>query len=380
MRSEAVNKGKQRHNTSDNGNIDSAVHTQFTEQNKCAFTAMPRHSDNNSLANGNNNLEALTSDIRELNINSKLKHCSVPGTRNMSLSKVSRMESDSEEEGSYATLQGSRDKRSITSRQSRATTSSKASNFFGKDSGTETDEEDNGIAESLKSSKSQSQCSIYSNNSKSVGSRVKKLRSGMYDKPNEDIMIKLKWPHNSLDYAYRSRLVEFNRLTYNQYIAGETKIISMSEDIDEMHGRLRLMNKIAYAMDDTGDWQHCREYYAAILVAIELGEESWTSSFRRYDYMIPRTVVTLHKTSHINSQDKFAKINRQKVRIPEVVFCKDYQKGKCALQGDHTGRYKDEKTSVMLRHICARCWLKDKQKTQHPETSSACPLRGEVRD
>ena len=71
-------------------------------------------------------------------------------------------------------------------------------------------------------------------------------------------------------------------------MAGESKIIATTEDFDEEQGRLRLMNNIGYAYDETNNWQACRAYYAAIMVGIELGEEQWTSNFCRFETMLPK--------------------------------------------------------------------------------------------
>ena len=90
--------------------------------------------------------------------------------------------------------------------------------------------------------------------------------------------------------------------------------------------------------------------------------------------MIPRNVTVARQTHRPINKEAQQKINKPKVRIPEVVFCKAFQKDKCTRQGDHIGQYKDETSPVTLRHICAKCWLKNKEKSQHPETSEACPL------
>ena len=302
--------------------------------------------------------------------------CSDTGTRRMSMSKFSTHESFNSEERSRRSAHSkgraskvSSSSASTTSRDSHSSlaSSSKASTFFGNDSGEDTDAGSEVDNTTIRESKSHSSSKI--RNKKDV-----KLRSGMYDKPNDDIIIKVKWAHNSLDYAYRSKSVAFNKLTYNQYIAGESKIIRICENLDELQGRLRIMNKIAYAMDESGEWEFCREYYAAVLVSIETGEEPWTSSFRRFENMLPRKLINVSSTKYRNSDIRSKQGGSNRPRIPEIIFCKEFQKGKCPETGDHAGKYKDERLTVTLRHICTKCWLKIKQKLKHPESSGACPF------
>ena len=246
-----------------------------------------------------------------------------------------------------------------STRSSRTTsTAAKSASFYGRDSS----------EESAGSTKSSSRCTNVTRRSR------RKLKSGMYDRPNEDIIRKVKWAHRYLDYVYRSRNLDFKVMNFNQYIAGESKIIALVDEIQELRGRLRIMNKVAYCMDETGNWGACREYYAAVLVSIEMGEEEWDSNFRRFETMLPRRVVGGIENRKIDKT--WGKSERvKKVRIPEVVFCRDYQKGRCSQEHTHKGKYKDEPGVINLEHICAKCWLKDKRKQIHPETSEACPYK-----
>ena len=197
-------------------------------------------------------------------------------------------------------------------------------------------------------------------------SHSKSKRSGMYDKINSSVKNKVVWAHSGLDYQYRARGLEFNKLSFSQYVAGETKIIAYCDDEDESQGRLRILNKIAYAYDETNNWIACREYYAAVLVAIEMQEEEWNSNFRRFELMLPRKIVT--------GKNKNKSEVEPKKRVPEVVFCKDFNKGSCVHGGAHYGKYKDE-NKVWLHHYCAKCLLKNKERRTHSENSDECPLK-----
>ena len=125
-------------------------------------------------------------------------------------------------------------------------------------------------------------------------------------------------------------------------------------------------------MDETKNWEACREYYAAILVSIELGEEEWESNFRRFDNMLPRRVIRMAENRDSVRKDKTGERSERR-RVPEIVFCKQYQRGNCTLQSPHWGRYKNEPNKVMMHHCCAKCILKDKVQRNHPEFDPECP-------
>ena len=251
---------------------------QYNDSDKCKHNqeiTMGEHAsvnaDQTSASVNAKQMQAINNDIAEININ-KIIPCSNTGTRNMSSSKFSQsarsLDEDSDSRGSRGSNDTKRSKKSTAGSRvtmsSRTSTASRARAFYGQDS----DDESTTVRDDMESLGKSSTIFTSVSHTKS---KKKKLKSGMYDKPNQDIVTKLKWPHNSLDYTYRSKVMEFNKITFNQYIAGESKIIALCDDSEEVQGRLRLMNKITYVMDDTGDWEHCREYFAAVMVSIELG-------------------------------------------------------------------------------------------------------------
>ena len=280
----------------------------------------------------------------------------------MSSSSEDTSSSSSSSESSTSSSASSKTTSSRASKTSK--TSNRSSRFYGSDSSSDD--------ESSKSSNSRTgrrRLSYYSKRKNKVKSHNKKGKkaSGMYEKANANIVNKVTWAHRGLEYHYCEKSIEFGKISYNQYIAGETKLIAMTEDMDKCHGRLRIMNKIAYAMDDVANsWQLCRAYYAAILVSIEREEERWTSNFRRFDNMLPRKMLVTELTKSKKS-DKLR-------RIPDTVFCKEFNRGACQFSHSHMGKYKEETKRVLLEHICAKCWLKRKDKASHSENSNECPL------
>ena len=159
---------------------------------------------------------------------------------------------------------------------------------------------------------------------------------------------------------------------------GETRIIALCEDEQQCIGHIRLMNKIAYALDESGDWEACRSVYPAVMVPIEMEDEEWDSNFRRFEYMIPRPVPEQKDQAQKSGEGelKHKKHTTDNKRKPDYVFCKEFQKEGRFQPSPHMEKYKDG-TEVQMHHVCARCFLKNKEKNPHPETSEVCPLKGD---
>ena len=68
--------------------------------------------------------------------------------------------------------------------------------------------------------------------------------------------------------------MQVNQLQFKHIIAGEIKIIMNSPNMDEVHCRLRLIQKLAHWKLQSSEWSKVRNAYTAILNAIEEGEMS----------------------------------------------------------------------------------------------------------
>ena len=339
------------------------------EDNRMECGALNKSGDNDSVIACSAGYERsqLTSQIGRLNNQECLINCSTSGLRKLeeTSNKTGSMSGNSRSSSEGSSRKSSRSRATTDTRTSRE---SRLTSFLGRD--TDTDEESS--QPSTKSSKSiisSKHSSIRGRNTKS-----RKTKSGMYDRHNDNIVRKMRWAHRSLDYAYHARDIDLKNLTFSQFIAGESKIIATTEDFDEEQGRLRLINKIAYAMDESNKWVACRDYYAAVVVAIELGEEEWSSNFRRFEFMLPRIIRGVGPPQ-VSKGGKTIRESGRKNRVPETVFCKPYQRGLCPMKSSHLGTYKDHPEQVMLNHYCAKCLLKRKERLQHPETAEECPSR-----
>ena len=140
---------------------------------------------------------------------------------------------ESDEEGSKdGSRRTNKETRSCASSRASTVTSSRASTFYGRESDSDSDSVDNYFGKSR--SKTTGSTNFYINNKKNSKS---KLKSGMYDKPIDNIVRKVKWAHHNLDYTYRSKTIEYKQFIYYQYVAGESKLVALAQEI-EQQGRL----------------------------------------------------------------------------------------------------------------------------------------------
>lgn len=188
----------------------------------------------------------------------------------------------------------------------------------------------------------------------SESKREKKIKSGMYDKVADDVIVKLKWPHKRLSKVWVPDRVQPNQLTFEQVVAGEIAIILRSTDPDEVRGRLHILQKLAYWNMQAQGWHRVRDIYMAILHSIEEGEASFSSSFAEYDQVFP--VKGLGKTKNTTA------------KRDGTFWCRDYNKGSCQLESGHKAQVAGAERVV--QHICVNCW-KNGRREKHREAE--CP-------
>lgn len=188
----------------------------------------------------------------------------------------------------------------------------------------------------------------------------KKLKSGMYDKIADDVVMKLKWPHKRLDPRWVTPRPLVHQLSFEQVVAGEVSIIMRSTDDEEVRGRLHILRKLAYWNMQGEGWPRLREIYISILHSLEEGEAQWDSSFDHYDMAFPVRHTPAPRGG------KRAETKR------DVFWCKDYNKSTCSLESGHKAMVAGK--DRVVSHICAVCWKQGK-KEKHPEGDPTCPAK-----
>ena len=199
-----------------------------------------------------------------------------------------------------------------------------------------------------------------------------KKKSGIHDKATSNIVSKETWPQRNLMEDWADEEVEFCNLTFEQFVAGETKMIQEGTDPAQILGRLQLMRRMAYLKLRGFDWSLVRKMYAAILRAIETKELKWSDPVDRYENMLYRKLGTNSGTytgkTRDHKEDKNPQHNKK-------WFCRDWNRDGCTKAAPHKAAFGSGQNTVyrQVLHMCAACYLKDKQVKDHTETSDACP-------
>ena len=200
----------------------------------------------------------------------------------------------------------------------------------------------------------------------------RKIKSGINAKPTSSVWEQLRYPHFSLGQVsgFIGMNLQFHNLSYEQFVAGELETVLASNDDYEKTGRIELLHCIAqWQLRSNVPWPQIRNTYAHILRKIENREITWSADWDRFEKHI------YDKISNAPAKETKQTAARAKNEKGDFVwFCKQFQKLEgCSRESPHPGRIGN--TFRQMHHICASCWLRDKQKRPHPEISSECPHR-----
>lgn len=152
----------------------------------------------------------------------------------------------------------------------------------------------------------------------------------------------------------------------------------MARDPERACGRLKVLCKVSHWLCKCKDWGAVRTIYESIIESVELGEAEWTNGFEHLESLLPPppSVLMAFKKAQedqIKDKDKEKKKEGDPKKIPEIFWCKDFQKGTCAESGAHMAQLKPDEKPVWVVHICATCWQKDKVRRNHQEGDTSCP-------
>ena len=118
-------------------------------------------------------------------------------------------------------------------------------------------------------------------------------------------------------------------------------------------------------------WRNVLNFHAACLLEIERGNLLWESNFRDLQCTTLAGGFINNNYNRGGSSGYGNQSNRTNTS-ENVLFCKGYQRGTCQQTKDHYGYFMG--TNRLLKHICAKCYLKTKAQAAHPEDSELCPL------
>ena len=220
------------------------------------------------------------------------------------------------------------------------------------------------------SSDSSSSSSESSDTEKKEEKKEKKIsgmhKSGKSKKLTSKVKFPQEWPQSNLSLHFVNREKKYEDLTLAEFCAGYSSILRTCGKDTRKH-RVAHLEELMY-LATKYQWRCILNYHAACLLEIERGHRKWGDSFQ-----------TLQSTTlaggflHSNAAPRSG--NGSKDEGTGSVFCPGYNRGTCQQSRDHYGQLRGE--NRLLKHMCAKCWLRTKKVVNHPETSDSCPLKDE---
>jgi hypothetical protein len=198
--------------------------------------------------------------------------------------------------------------------------------------------------------------------------RGKKPQSGRNEKVDSGVVRAVVWPHTRLEARFCAGNSTFDSIDFALLVAGEAAIIADSSiPTEEAYARLKLLKFCAY-YSKSYDWGTVRDLYGAALVAIERG-----TAWRDLNYSeLAATVLFLPSRPSGTSRNAYGRD-----RNAPTFFCSAFNRGSCQHNGGHLGRVNGK--DRWLDHICAACFLANKEVKKHSENSNSCPRRNRRR-
>ena len=128
------------------------------------------------------------------------------------------------------------------------------------------------------------------------------------------------------------------------------------------------------------EWDTVLDLHAAVVLDIERGNRGWSDSILEIESKVLAGALTKLKakqgqkgSSRTSNSDKSSGPTN---RSNSVMFCRQYQSGKCEKNKVHVGFVNGKKCTV--NHICATCWLVEKTQNAHNECSTECKYHGKT--
>ena len=194
----------------------------------------------------------------------------------------------------------------------------------------------------------------------------KQIRSGITDRVTDKVIFKENYPQTNLRMNYASKNICYNDLDLPLFVAGFLE--SVKTEITQNHElaiiKLEHMISLMY-LNKVYEWSKVRDFHAAVLREIELGNKQWTDSFLDIELRSLQHSPYIYKPNYVARSYTNRNTNN-------VSFCSKFNKGQCSLSGDHSITLKTGQT-VWAQHICAMCWLSDKVIKRHAEHTQDCP-------
>ncbi len=107
--------------------------------------------------------------------------------------------------------------------------------------------------------------------------------------------------------------------------------------------------------------------HAAILTEVQTGAMGWESDFSHLE----QQMLMPYPLKKGNKSEKTKAGSDKRYDEDRILFCNLYQRGICShTESPHSATFVRRPSTV--HHICASCFLKNKSKRHHPDTSTKC--------
>ncbi len=198
----------------------------------------------------------------------------------------------------------------------------------------------------------------------------KALKSGKDCKIIDKVLCPQQWPHSHLALQFVSKDIPYEGLSIAQFVAGYTAIVSeLPRASEQRQHRLEHLQDLMY-YSCSFPWKAVLDFHGAVLIEIERGRRQWGDSFRDLDTHL---FHARNSNPTVSTTEAHSKISRDAGGRRPQWFCSKYQIGQCDDgRKEHFALVGSERRWV--KHICATCWLQDREARNHPETNKDCPL------
>ena len=206
----------------------------------------------------------------------------------------------------------------------------------------------------------------------------KTFKSGRTAKLYDDVKYPQIWPHTKLNLEFASREITYDQLNTKLFVAGYIESILFSCNTSaELITRLEYLKSLMYNAE-VCSWNSILEYNAAVYTAIERGDKQWGDHFLQLESRILRANQSfLNRNPNNRDRQKVKQNVTQSENNNRVWFCKPYQSQNCPFNFTPHSSTIGNRT-VQVEHICASCYIADKTKQNHPESSSTCKHFGKA--
>jgi hypothetical protein len=192
--------------------------------------------------------------------------------------------------------------------------------------------------------------------------------SGFSVKNSGQVNSTQEYAHNHHKYA---KNINFDSMTLGQFVAGEMEIIdSYCRYPAEVKGRKQLLKEICY-LSDLWEWGTLKQYYKAVVEAIEGGFNQWGGDYTEIRNMIRDRAFALQAQRPPSPQAQSIGSPGQSTFPNGPYYCREWNLGTCTQTGPHFGMLRGQ--SVEVQHICGKCAKSGRIMPDHNDTYMGCP-------